>query len=899
MKGQFKTKRQLIKELNELRQQMTDLDEGRKDPLQASFFRIFDHSFNEIYIFDQKTLKFIYANQQSLQNLGYTMEELYNMTPLDIKPNLSAAQFESLVKSLCTGNKNYIAFKSEHRRKNGSLYPIDVKLELSHIESPPVFVAVIQDITYHKQLEKKLRQGQEELDNLVRERTVKLIANNRQLQREIEKQLLEQLNFLQLLIDTIPNPVFYKNKEGLFQGCNTAYERYIGLTREEIIGKSVYEVYPKDLAAVYSEKDTDLINSSGIQVYEALFQIANGTRREIVFNMATYHGIDGYVAGIVGVIVDITERKQAEEQLRSEREKLFSLLNRLPALICLYDKNYYIRFANSCFNESFGKPGERPCYEILWGLRQPCDICPVRYVLETKQLCKLERTYPNGRSYQVYNYQYIDIDGTPLVLALGIDITDSKRIEEALWDSQLRYSALLKALPVGVVQIDPSGTCVYNNEEIKRITGCSSRELINFNWLRTVHPEDKEQVMDKWMCALKKQDVFHMEFRYLRSDGKVSWVMGQAVPFKGHNYKLLGYIATLSDITERKLSEESLRFSEERFYKAFNANPAAMSISSAISGRIMEVNKSFEYISGYRRDEVIGQTLSELNFYADPEDRIRMRELTKQGPIHNIEIKMVNKSGQILVGLLSAEPVELNGEPCILGMFNDTTERKQLEKEMARLERLSLVGEMAAGIGHEIRNPLTTVRGFLQLLGEKHEFDRHKQYYELMIEELDRANGIISEFLFLAKDKVVKLKVQSLNGIIKAMQPLIEADAVITNKNIKLKLQDLVDLPLNEGEIRQLILNLVRNGLEAMEPGGTLTISTFQEGNKVTLTIEDQGTGINPDILERMGTPFCTTKDSGTGLGLAVCYSISVRHNAAIKFETGPAGTTFFVFFNI
>jgi len=712
------------------------------------------------------------------------------------------------------------------------------------------------------------------------------------------RQQIPQLDFLQLLINTIPNPVFYKDRDSLYQGCNTAFEKYIGLTREEIVGKSVYEVYPEDLAAVYFEKDSDLINSSGIQVYEASCQIADGSRREIVLNKAAYHGIDGNVAGIVGVIVDITERKQIAEKLKAEREKLFLLLNRLPALIYLYDENYSIRFANSCFNDNFGKPGERPCYEILWGLRQPCDNCPVQYVLRTKQFYKCERTYPNGRSYQVYNYPYLDTDGTTLVLALGIDITDSKRIEEALWDSQLRYAALLKALPVGIIQMDHNGICVYSNEEIKRITGCSSGELTNFNWLRTVHPEDRKQVMAKWMYALKKQEVFQMEFRYLRSDGNVSWVMGQAVPFKDHNYKLLGYIAALSDITERKLSEESLRLSEERFYKAFNANPASMVITSALSGRIMEVNKSFEYISGYRREEVIGKTGSEVNFYANPEDYIRIKKLSKHGTIHNIEIKMVTKSGQTHVGLLSAEPVELNGEPCILVMFNDTTERKQLEKEMARLERLSLVGEMAAGIGHEIRNPLTTVRGFLQLLGEKQEFDRHKQFYELMIEELDRANGIISEFLFLAKDKAVNLKVQNLNEIIITMQPLLEADAVITNKNIQLKLQNVIDLPLNESEIRQLILNLARNGLEAMAPGGTLTISTFQEGNKVALVIKDQGTGINPDNLERIGTPFFTTKDSGTGLGLAVCYSIAARHNAVIKFDTDPEGTTFFVFFN-
>jgi len=204
---------------------------------------------------------------------------------------------------------------------------------------------------------------------------------------------------------------------------------------------------------------------------------------------------------------------------------------------------------------------------------------------------------------------------------------------------------------------------------------------------------------------------------------------------------------------------------------------------------------------------------------------------------------------------------------------------------------------MAAGIGHEIRNPMTTVRGFLQLLGDKEEFQQSKDYFELMIEELDRANSIITEFLSLAKNKTLDLKPLSLNCLIGNLFPLIQADAMVNDKDIIMELQDTEVLLLDEKEIRQLILNLVRNGLEAMSVGGKLTIRTFMDGEETVLAVGDEGSGIKTEDLEKIGTPFFTTKENGTGLGLATCFSISARHNAAIQIDTGPSGTTFLVRF--
>jgi len=235
----------------------------------------------------------------------------------------------------------------------------------------------------------------------------------------------------------------------------------------------------------------------------------------------------------------------------------------------------------------------------------------------------------------------------------------------------------------------------------------------------------------------------------------------------------------------------------------------------------------------------------------------------------------------------------------ILGFFRDLTDLKHTEKEMARLDRLNLIGQMAASIGHEVRNPMTTIRGFLQYFGRKQEFSRYTEEFTIMISELDRANEIITEFLSLAKNKSISLTKACLNQSIKAIYPLLEADAFERGYNIEVELGEIHELWLDEKDIRQLLLNLVYNGFEAIPDRGTVRIRTYQTGDLVVLAVQDNGCGIPQEVLGQLGTPFVTTKEKGTGLGLPVCYRIAERHNAIIEVETSSHGTTFSIKFPI
>jgi signal transduction histidine kinase len=220
------------------------------------------------------------------------------------------------------------------------------------------------------------------------------------------------------------------------------------------------------------------------------------------------------------------------------------------------------------------------------------------------------------------------------------------------------------------------------------------------------------------------------------------------------------------------------------------------------------------------------------------------------------------------------------------------------DKNWARLSRLNLVGQMAASIGHEVRNPMTTVRGYLQMFRNNESYIEHRDRFDIMIAELDRANSIITEYLSLAKNKTIQLKRDNINTVITNLFPLIQANALELGHSIQLETSNIPDILFDKEEICQLILNLIRNSLEATPPDGTITIRTSLIEELVVLSIHDTGPGIPQNILDQIGTPFLTTKDSGTGLGLSVCYKIAERNNASIQVKTSSHGTIFFIIFS-
>ncbi len=658
--------------------------------------------------------------------------------------------------------------------------------------------------------------------------------------------------------------------------------------------------------------------------YEAEYRMLNKSG-EWKWMMARGQVVASNKAGqplrMIGVNIDITERKQAEDALRESNERLMTVMNKVEACIYIADmQTYELLFVNEyglkeCGDDIIGKP----CWKVLQGLDGPCTFCTNDKLLTA-----------DGRSAGVYQWEFQNkvndrwyyirdcaiqwTDGQLVRMEIATDINERKQAEQAEKDVRRQMEQIIEHLPDATFVINERGEVVFWNKAIEEITGILKEQMIgrdNFEYAIPFYGERRAILIDLPLLHESEYDKLKNNYDFIRQEGntllgevyvpksysgKGAYLLGSASKLLDLQGNTVGAIQSIRDITERKRMEEQLRLSEECFSKAFNASPVAMAISTLEEGRTVKVNDAFCSIVGYSPDDVIGRKSIEFGFWADPADRDLIKQkLRANQSVKNMEIGFCKYTGEQGLGLYSGEPFDNHGERCMLSTMVDITELRQIEVEMTRLSRLNLVGEIAASIGHEIRNPMTSVRGFLQMF--KTRYIEDKEFLDLMIEELDRANYIITEFLSLAKTKMVDMKLRNFNAIINEILPLIQAQAQSRDQHIKLELDELPDLLLDKDEIRQLLLNLVNNGLESMASTGDVIIRTFIEKETVVLGVRDQGYGIDRELLDKLGTPFFSTKEQGTGLGLAVCYRIASRHNAKIDIDTSPTGTTFYVRF--
>lgn len=466
-------------------------------------------------------------------------------------------------------------------------------------------------------------------------------------------------------------------------------------------------------------------------------------------------------------------------------------------------------------------------------------------------------------------------------------------VKEMIQQTRL-YQKLVDNMPDMVTRLDKELRHIYVNPEIEKITGRKASEILGKTWGEMGNaPEMYEPLRHNFQTVFETGQKVEYESEYETIHG-TKYYRNILVPELGDGGAVETVIVLTRDITEQ-------RQSEERFYKAFHANPSMMVIVSLEDEKVVDANESFVQTTGVSRDEFAGLTMSELGLWTDKAERAGyITEFHNRGRVRNYEMHYFAKSGELRTALVSADIIVLGNKPCRMSVFTDITQNKLMEAEIARLDRLNVIGEMAVSIGHEIRNPLTSVRGYLQLLQMKKEYAKDSEQFNLMIGELDRANSIISEFLTLAKNKRIKLKPTDLNAAIRNILPLLRADAVREGKDIQTEFTNIPQVLVDEDEIRQCIMNLVRNALEAAPEKGVVILSTDWNGQDTAcISVKDDGPGIPLAVYQKLGTPFVTTKENGAGLGLPICYQIAERNNAKIEVKTSPAGTTFSLWFKI
>ncbi|MFX3623177.1 MAG: PAS domain S-box protein [Ectobacillus sp.] len=354
------------------------------------------------------------------------------------------------------------------------------------------------------------------------------------------------------------------------------------------------------------------------------------------------------------------------------------------------------------------------------------------------------------------------------------------------------------------------------------------------------------------------------------------------------------------DITERKLAEQKLSESEQRYKSLFEYNPDLVYMVG-LDGRITNVNPQFEVFTGYKGEEFIGRQLFEVLHVKD-QARVRNEfyKILETGMSSaDYEAEIVRKDGTKINVRSTFVPMIIDNKMVgIIGYSKDVTKIKETEERLRRTEKLSVAGELAAGVAHEIRNPLTALKGFVQLLQQSDQGQQH--YYEIMLNELDRINHIVGELLVLAKPQGLIFEKRNVASIMNDVIALLQSQANFYGAEISLKVQD--DIPLIECEanqLKQLFINLIKNSFEADSTKIEIVLACKGEG-ELSIRITDNGCGIPKERMKHLGEPFFSYKEKGTGLGLTVSYRIVESHNGKIAFTSEvDKGTTVEMMFPI
>jgi len=773
--------------------------------------------------------------------------------------------------------------------------------------------------------------------------------------KQPEDALRHQSEFLEILLETIPNPIFYKGADGKYTGCNRAFEKFLGRPRQEIIGKTVYDMGAKEIADKYNQKDKELYDHPGEQRYEWRVERKDGEIREVIFDKAAIIDREGRFEGLVGVISDITDRKRTEAELDRYRDHLEDLVKERTAALAKVNEQLQREIEERKKAEQALQESQQMLQSVLdtipvrvfWknpdlnylgcnrpfaldaGLQSPEEIIgrndfdmdwadqAERYRSDDRLVMKTGRpklgyeepltTADGQRSWVLTNkVPLLDAEGEIKgVLGTYEDITKSKQMEEALRESETKYRIVADNTYDWEHWIGPEGQLLYTSPSCERITGYPVGQFEKDPTLLSniVHPHDLSQYMSHIAQGHTTNAAFEMEFRIIHCDGTMRWIGHACQPVFNAQGTFLGRRGSNRDITERKLAEEKLKAVSLYTRSLIEASLDPL-VTISPEGKITDANRATEQVTGASREHLIGDDFS--NYFTEPEKaRDGYQKVLDDGWVRDYELTIQHTSGKTTDVLYNAalyknELGEIQG---VFAAARDITERKRAEQALQESsQKLKL---FAYSVAHDLKSPAIGIYGLTKRLS-KHAKDvlddKGKSYCDQILKVSEHIAALIDKINVYIATKEARLSIERIS-IAEILQMLKEEfSAQLSIRQIDwLEPEALLEINADRLSILRAFRNFVDNSLKYGGERLSKIWSGYEESEDFHIfSFSDNGKGLKEEDSGKIFGAFQRHETSkgveGAGLGLTIVKEIAEQHGGRVWVEPrGKKGITFYI----